>query len=482
MDEDENKKIAYYTRFLLDGGNVKKIPYSLISNIKIVLTISKKKAISNGQRDKVKQIQRILSDLDKIDNKLPSSPNNNWYCEDQSSMLTKKQEENQLQNPTNPQSSLSLYQKNEKLPNIQRAQSKQSKKRIHSSEQLEEILESLVIGNKNEIEIDIIPELIQYAKVKIDSLVKEGKLIEAQKYETVNNQLISSTTSRYKNNQKLNKKKEYIDQLHIALKRLQDEQDKMEYELSLYDENVEQIRYLQEMDWNKQLEEYDETTNGEVPSNYKRFSQKLISLREQTNSLIKSRHFQEAAFKKIEADELEHVELLQCRENYINTRKRKRERMIEEHKKKLDCFEENCKWNRLRIINDNQNTISCIERTISILQNKIKNAQLDDSENTVYIKTPVLTPFHSAPLSPHQGKYANNTFVTQNISKIKSNSSLSPSPVSKKIPDSTPMTPKSKQVKKLKQKTDTKIMYRPVPSKWRFQTPQSMKTIKKSAI
>lgn len=477
MDEDENKKIAYYARFLLDGGNVKNVPVSSIPKIKIVLTISKKKAISKGQTDTVKKIQSILSDLELAENRAQKTPKNIYY-ENQSIPMPKMQGKYQQKKP---QSSLSLYQNNQNLPQIQRSQSRQINKRNFPDEELEKILQCLINGSKNEIEIDIIPELIQFTKQKINNLVNEDKLIEAQKYETINQQLISSSTSRYKHDLKSNKKKEYISQLQAALDNLQEEQSQMELELSAYDESINQLRNQHEFEWNKQLIEFDEITNGDVPSNYKRFSQKLISLREQTKSLIKSRHFEEAGLKKMEADELEQYELLQCKENYINARQKQRERLISNHNQKMNCFEENYTRNRLKIIKDYQYIITCIERTISNLQTKINNIQTNSSENTVYIKTPVSTPLHSAPLSPHHKKNKNATFITQS-SQLASNSTSPNSTLPKTAPNTSPMTPKSKPINNQKQNSDTKIMYRQIPSKWRFQTPQLMRSIKKNVI
>lgn len=408
---------------------------------------------------------------------MASKPKKDRFSESQQTILLKNQAKQQSpENMNKSQSALSLHQNNKNLPYIQRSQSRQISTKKYSDEQLEEMLQSMINGTKNEIEIDSIPDMKQYVNLKINHLVDNGELIEAQKYETINQQLVSFTASKHKYDLKSNRKKEYINQLKSALINLQEEQENMEIELSSYDENIYQIKKQQELDWNKQLADFDEITNGELPSNYKRFSQKLINLRDQTKSLIKSRHFEEAGLKKIEADELEKYELFQCRENYIQARQRQRERLIANHNQKMDCFEENYKRNRLKIIKDNQYIITCIEKTIINLQTKINDLQIDNFENTIFIKTPVSTPLQSAPLSPHQAKNKSSTFVTQQSSELMSNS------LPKTTPNTSPMTPKSKTLQKPKQTSENKIMYRPIPSKWRFQTPQLVKSFKKKEI
>ena len=82
------------------------------------------------------------------------------------------------------------------------------------------------------------------AMLKINHLVDNGELIEAQKYETINQQLISFTASKHKYDLKSNRKKEYINQLKSALNKLQEEQENMEIELSSYDENIYQIKKI----------------------------------------------------------------------------------------------------------------------------------------------------------------------------------------------------------------------------------------------
>lgn len=214
MDEDENKQIAYYTRFLLNGGKVKNVQKSLIPKIKIILTISKKKAISKGQKDTVKQIQSILLDLDKVENQMASKPKKDRFSESQQTILLKNQAKQQSpENMNKSQSALSLHQNKKNLPYIQRSQSRQISTKKYSDEQLEEMLQSMINGTKNEIEIDSIPDLKQYVNLKINNLVDNGELIEAQKYETINQQLVSFTASKHKYDLKSHRKKEYINQL-----------------------------------------------------------------------------------------------------------------------------------------------------------------------------------------------------------------------------------------------------------------------------
>lgn len=453
MDDDENQKITYYACFLLNDGNAKEVPASLIPKITVVLSVAKKKAITKGQINNVKQIQQILANLDNLKGKTTSgnSPSSKHPYTNHSSTTSPSRK-------SDHRSKSSQLKIN--LPPIQKKQNTTPTIDI-SDEELDLILEDLVNGRTTEVDVDVLPSLIGYTKIKIKDLIGCDELITAQKYEDVYQQLISF---RHLQNSKVNKKSDLTAQLERAVSRLDELQNKMQQDLENFDANMRQLREYSENEWQQQLRDFDDQTYGELPSNYKRFSQKLLNLREQAKYMVKTRRFEEAGFLKLEADELEQYELGLCREKYIQTRERQKINLIDAHNQKMKCFEDNCQRNRLRIMNESQNQINCIERAITNLQNKLESLPEDDQ--TLPIETPVPTPLPSTPMSPHRAK--SSMFVTQHgtdRSKM-----VTPKSTARKDPNSD-LRPKSKVGTRTPSNQMQPMKYRPISSKWRFQNP-----------
>ncbi|OHS98504.1 hypothetical protein TRFO_35030 [Tritrichomonas foetus] len=361
MNEEDNKKVAYYVKSLLNNSiNTNDVPVYLIPKINIVLTIAKKNAIANGQVNSVKQIQQIMAGLETIKGKnhhvdsIDQITNSRRRC--QTAMTPSPKKSTNLQKVSKSPTRQKSQSRN--LPNINQShsQSPKMKKNIRKSnnvkstklndstftkEQLDSVLEDLISGSLNEPQKEMIPELIHHSKEKTNSLIEKEELIEAQKYENITRKLITLNTDRINIENKSNRKEEFNSQLQKALNNLEIAQENLENDLKAYDAQLKDAREAQRIEWEQTLEDFDRVTSGELPKSYKKYSPKLLGLREASKNLIKLRRYEEAGYKKMEADELEEIEFEECRQKYITARQAQKAKIIESHNQKMQCFEEN---------------------------------------------------------------------------------------------------------------------------------------------
>ena len=428
MLSNEEKKIRYYSQNLINNEIApKNIPFELVSEIIEYLASRKNPAIERGQVEKLKSIQQALNDLER-------------YKEEMEAKIAKQKLIEQMN---------SQYRKC--LPKINNPKDDGPE---YSEQELDDMLESLVNGYETDPDVRIIPELVVYTKSRIEHLVQNDDLLNAQRYEHVYQQLLSyNNNSSYYESQDV-KRKKYQSQLDRAKDALKQAQDKMESDLEAYDKRAKEIHDAQQLEWEKTLDNFDKTTNDELPEKYKKFSQKLLSLREQSQNLIKLRQYEQAGLMRIEADELEQYELMKLRQKYESARKIQRNNLVESHKQKMECFEENGSRIRQRIYNDSQTKIDSLERTINHLEQKIQKLNSIIPEG-ITIKTPSHTPQPTRPLTRQMS--TDHTFVTQQSSNGTSRiNGHSPKKNIKAVP--------------------SPIKYRPIPSRWRIQNPQYMKT------
>ncbi|KAK8892271.1 hypothetical protein M9Y10_029496 [Tritrichomonas musculus] len=427
------------------------------------------------------------------------------------------------------------------------------KRRLYTDEQLDVALENMVNGNSFIPKSDVLPELIDYAKRKIDNLIKNGELITAQKYEDVYQQMQSSKQAWEGCNTKSLKLNELTNQMNKADKSLQNAEENMEKELREYDERMDAIREAQLKEFEKQLYEFDKETNFRVlersgdensqsksnlstsrssvnqsnsqnlnddfensidqsnsenskdteissgqinsessktqsispdksksdkskiypnlPPSFRKFSQRLLDLREREKLLLKTRRFEEAGYVRMEADNLEAREIQQCKINYLKSREDKKAKIIEEQKQKMKCFEENGARIRKRLQTENEVRISALKRAKENFQGRI--GRLDVEIKDTLSTTPAPSPLQSRPMSPPRSpdSYSQPTFMTQQqqlTQRQQKNQQKS---------EDSQVEEKNKPAKKRITTTmaPPHIVYRPIPSKWRLQTPQIIK-------
>lgn len=611
-DEDENHIIAGIVREMLSGNkyDTKNIPKRYIPKIQAVLKAAKQDAIARGQLPVVKQLQAILATLPETDiiynghtnslldrkNKkrtfqptvqsrgkrtpqyLSKEPSINFDTPISNARLQRPKTALQYNNRNNTKQNLDNNRGDNDLENeidenksnrlvstspptdkTQNNIKRQPKKRNYTDEQLDAALENMVSGNSFIPPTDVISELIDYSKRKIDFLIENGELISAQKYEDVYQQMQSSKLAWEECNAKSAKLNELVNHLNRTNKNLQSAEENMQIELNDYDERMNAIKEAQLQEYEEQLKEFDRETNFRIlerndddisqstistsrnstdqsfsqnnqensensldqsnsenskdsqnsinqsnteisifskssknksssqistsrsnkstsnkpkiypnlPPSFRKFSQRLLDLRQKEKLLLRTRRFEEAGYTRIEADKIEAVEIIQCKNNYIKSREDKKLKIIEDQNQKMKCFDENVARTRQRLKSENEIKITALKRAKENFQSRIN--RLDSEIKDVLSITPAHSPLDSRPLSTHRppDQYQPQTFMTQNqqaFLKTEKNDINGDQKIKKKRSTTAMASPH--------------IVYRPIPSKWRLQTPMVLKVQK----
>lgn len=612
-DDEENHIIAEIVREMLADNQYdpKTIPKRYIPKIQAVLKAAKQDAIARGQLPVVKRLQAILATLpdtgitynvhtnsllepkNKRKTLHPASQLSIKHTPRYISKESKPNVESKIARPRfyRPKTALQYRNKrsntkpssknnsdnddlasvdfeadnnNYKINNqnyssaptekLQTNPKPRPKKRNFIDEQLDTALENMVSGHSFIPETDVLPELIDYAKRKIDSLIESGELIGAQKYEDVYQQMQSSKLAWEECNAKSAKLVELTIHMNKTDKNLRNAEERMQEELSNYDDRMEAIREAQIQEFEDKLEDFDNETNFRVierneddsfqsqsnqstarnsqntqysdnsidqsnsenskdsqnsmnqsntenskvsqnsncqqlnrtgssfrstsssnkpkiypnlPPSYRKFSQRLLDLRNKEKLLLKTRRFEEAGYARIEADNIEAYEIVQCKNNYLKSREDKRAKMIEDHNQKMKCFEENIARTRKRLQNENETKITALKRAKENFQSRIDrlNGEIKDALSI----TPAPSPLQTRPLSPNRSpdQFQSTTFMTQNQQTFQKN---------QKIDNDTDQKMKKKRA--ISSMASPQVVYRPIPSKWRLQTPMILKVHK----
>lgn len=481
MSNDETQIVSDIVYMLLndsDNYDSNSIPKRFLPTIKAVLIEMKSTAIKKGQTPIVKKIQHILS------------------------YLPEDHKKSKTLNPgsSSPNPNLSPTLANNNTPSLQRQTLKSTynkknvlQKRFCSDEQLDTALDKMVNGSSFIPEAKILPELIKYSKKKIDDLIKEGELFNAQKYEDVYEQMQASKQTWENCSSKAARIEELRKQLEITERSLDEAEKNMESGLTRYDNRMKAIREAQEQKFAKFIDDYDRETasrinnssneennqfldfspnktgkfkDSNLPTAFKKSSQNLLDLREKEKYLIMSRRFEEANCIRQEADSLEAFELQQCKLNYLQSRTDQKTKLIEEHNQQMNCFGRNGHRVRLRIKNDNETRINSLKKAKENFLMRIN--ELDSEIKGKLAESPPPTPLPARPLrSLKPPNELGPTFMTQQQQKL----------IQQNQPHRS-RSVNSKQIRKKNQKNKSpQTVFRPISSMWRLnQSPTSMKT------
>ena len=392
---EDTERVRFYARELLSGKPAKDVPRKHFPKIQAILEGMKTRAINDGNTSKVRQIQGILADI--------------RACQPH------------------------------KVRRSESSMTARPKTATYSQDEIESTLNRLVDGGSYDaVKTDMVPDLVSHARSVIDSLVEQRNLMLAQKYEDVMRQLQQMPSRRTKLGQQVTQRREWGEQLERTRIALSDEREKLQEALADHDRAVAEAKRKENDEWQRTVMSYDNVTAGELPPSYKKFSPKLLNIREQEKSLIKMRRFEDAGYVQMEGDEVEKQELSELRKRFEQDRRAKMEKMTEQRNSKISRFDENSARIRSRIKAEHQHTIQSLEQTIAYLEGRIH--KVSGSILETRSATPSASP--SRPTSPPP-RPKSRMFVTQ------------------------PATSPKPKLRKRKYVTQ-KVEYRPIASKWRM--------------
>lgn len=404
MSYVSDKEIESLGNECINGKPVSQIPRNLIPQVQAYLENRKSKSILAGDANTVRSIQKVLRNISKL-------------------LYVPKKEVGYVPKKC---------RKREASSNTQ-----------NQSNKLLNILEDLVSGQTTDIvESPVLPDLIPFTKHKVNNMIENGELIEAQKYENATKQLLQLEIERSFIDGSTNRRLFYEEQLQTTLEQIEEKKIQMKHDLKDHDSKIEALKAKEHTDWIIFVEEYDKVTNGELPVLYKKLSPKLLDMREREKFLLNTRRFEEAGYKRLEANELERQELEELKRQFVESREIKKATLKDNYLSRVDCIEKKGKRVRFKIETQYKDEIAALQHTVDNLKNKINNIDVQVSKRS----SPVPTPIPSPPISPHPQK----TFLTQ---------------------VQTPNKMKTRHAS-----TPTKITYPPVSPKYRIQNPPNFKT------
>lgn len=349
IDYTEDETINRFIRDLLKGRMLpNQVPKQFITKINTALDHEKTIAINKGSIAKVKQIHKIKDDLIRAE---------------------------QIRNVVSSHSFLpQLHRRSSMIP-------------PYSNDDLEDTLQSLVDGQPLEhSKTNMVIDLINLTKDKINQLVENQQFPEAQTYENVLQQLyiINNEVNIEK---KHNKRKDNIERL---LREAEEtlEMEKVDYKQSLEDFNKSAEEARQEvLDENQQLlDDFDEETLKGPPPQYFKMSKQYLILRQKQKALVMNKSYEEAAGIKSEADELEKIEKQKLIEKFYSERIVSRTNLYNDFTFKIECFDEQVDRKRSRLISDyetcirnKQKSIENIKKQYAYTQNLLKKDELNST-------------------------------------------------------------------------------------------------------
>ena len=343
METDEKRKMTRLIRELCGGKPISELQLNIIPSLLEALDEAKQVAIVNGQVERLKKLQSVIMQVQDYEKQRRVHP--------------KKR----------PSTATTRSPKKEPV-------------QVAPMSVVESVYEDILSGFPYDVaETYLLPSLIRYGKDLIDGLLSQGEYKEAQRVENINKDLIALQAERNVEEQKQNKRQQIVDQLEIAKQQYQKESEELKLALEEHDERSQTALEALDAEIEEQLMEYDNITQGPLPSQYIKYSSALLNLRETEKFLVKSRRFEEAANIKEEADQKERQELIDLQQKFIAKRMQQRQTLIESFNTKKRCLEEKNARIRMKIEQDHKAELAALKKTV---QNQQKRLDIFDGIKT----------------------------------------------------------------------------------------------------
>ena len=386
------KTLIKLTRGLMhDKIDASEVPPSLVAEIETILEAAKKRAISDGAVEKVKQIHHAKELLENRNRR----PKTNRRQKKSAVISQNSTIINPYQNTTNRPKSILLLRNtaNQSAVSRPKAQQRFARSEIIGSrdnsmrrkpEDLDQVLSDLQNGYEiQDKDIDTLPDLVDYSREKTEILVEEGKLNEAQEAQDLHEYtdlLLSRKEKIMYRNRVRSDLSDKIDQRMADIDQTKEERKKY---LQDSNENIENLIREENEQFENDMIEFDKVTEGEIPPYHKRFSPELLNLRQQESYLIKTKRYAEAATVRQMADKKEENELLRIDSNWRQYRANLKKKLTLEHKKRLLVIQGRTDIKQTKKRQRADYKIETIELSMNLLKNQMKT--LDEGSKHIEI-------------------------------------------------------------------------------------------------
>jgi hypothetical protein len=310
---------------------------------------------------------------------------------------------------------------------------------------LDEYVETQKEGN---IPPDMLGNLISRSSKRIRDFLDSGDLISAQKYDNAHKRLITIKNGHTVRQNQTKKKRDLEELLEKVKAELEEEKHDLQQHLNEHNEQTDEAKQLHRAEWQEALDKWNrDATCENIPPEYRRWSVALLNMKQTEKALIDTRRFEEAHAVRAEVDELEQSERQENRKHFDEAMQKRKQMLDEKYKHKLECIEQNAERNKVRIEHEHQCRIETMELSISNLEKRIRAIE---GENLTSTRTELA--HASRPVSASRPR----------TSLVKTR------PASARTKAIRGECPRRQAPEKVK------VVYRPIMSKWRIQSPESM--------
>jgi hypothetical protein len=243
---------------------------------------------------------------------------------------------------------------------------------------IDSVLEDFVSGIPHDIaETPMIPQLTDRAKQIINELLAKGEYQRAQHYEDVHRDLSELMALRRVEDQRRQRIQSIVNQIEDCRSKLESEVATLKQLLADCDERS-QCSFREEQEkWADEMAKFDIETAAALPPCARKFSSRLLNLREQERFLICSRRYQDAAGIKDDADALEARELAALRVTWLRKRDAQKANMSESHEQRVKCMRAKAEATRSEIERSGEERIRHWQLAIENLQGRLGSADCE---------------------------------------------------------------------------------------------------------
>lgn len=331
MNDEEERSLKRIIREILGGKPVTDYPIGMLPKIKNYLYDIKEKAISLGQNDRVKLIQRAFIQINEFEKKYQKSVKSNEKLEDEQKKL--------------------------------------------SEEELESMINKMIAGEEiPPFDVKLIPPLIKCIKKRIKFHIQKDEFELAQNYEDLHQILFTELRNGKTNGQKEWLQKKIMDRLEKAEQKLKELEEiraeKLDQNEKMTSDAIETINQQNQIE----LDNFDAETQGPLPPFSKTFSSELQNLRETQKKLIICKRFKEAADVRDKIKEIIEIELEGIEDKHFRSRESRREQILDMHYQRIDCILTKSESQRINIddfygkkIDSLRNQIEFLERQLDLI-------------------------------------------------------------------------------------------------------------------
>ena len=344
MNQDEiSDAVAEIVRNLLRRKiPVTQVPRELIAKVNQGLEHAKQLSISHGRVDGVKRVHKIKQELANYEHKLK------------------------------------LAQRMGGLPLLM--QSGRTRKSVACGtmcpppNELEKVLDSLIAGHPLEHKKSTYaPFLIKLARRKIADFVAAQEFNKAQQYEDLVKRLFIIDSEFNTENARANKRITVEERFRNAEDELVALEQEFVTEMRSFRERAEKEKKDMEERHREEQHSFDHVTENGCPAErFKKFSQRLLNMREQEKFLVQTKRFDEAAEMKELSDALEEEERQEIARQYLQERAAGRCQLKMYQENEIKCLRDKLLMDEFELKRDYENVIAAQKRTVENLENRLK--------------------------------------------------------------------------------------------------------------